>query len=86
MRNVRLSHLARLFLQAYRRDDLSLLANLSEKEWKKQHDKGIFTVTQLSLTFRPRRRITSLPDHHQHALKAAEPASQLHGQSAEFGE
>jgi predicted RecB family nuclease len=51
-------------------DDLSLLANLSEKEWKKQHDKGIFTVTQLSFTFRPRRRVTSLPGHHQHALKA----------------
>jgi predicted RecB family nuclease len=51
-------------------DDLSLLANLTEKEWKKQHDKGIFTVTQLSFTFRPRRRVTSLPGHHQHALKA----------------
>jgi len=51
-------------------DDLSLLANLSEKEWKKQRDKGIFTVTQLSYTFRPRRRVTSLPGHHQHALKA----------------
>jgi predicted RecB family nuclease len=51
-------------------DDLSLLANLSEKEWKKQHAKGIFTVTQLSFTFRPRRRVTSLPGHHQHALKA----------------
>lgn len=32
-------------------DDLSLLANLSEKEWKQQHDKGIFTVAQLSYTF-----------------------------------
>ena len=51
-------------------DDLSLLANLSENEWKKQRDKGIFTVTQLSFTFRPRRRITSLQGHHQHALKA----------------
>jgi predicted RecB family nuclease len=30
-------------------DDLSLLANLSEKEWKKHHDKGIFTVTQYRL-------------------------------------
>jgi hypothetical protein len=51
-------------------DNLSLLGNLSEKEWKKQHDKGIFTVTQLSFTFRSRRRVTLLPIHHQHALKA----------------
>jgi predicted RecB family nuclease len=51
-------------------DDLSLLANLSEKEWKKQRDKGIFTVTQLSFTFRPRRRVTSLAGRHQNALKA----------------
>jgi predicted RecB family nuclease len=51
-------------------DDLSLLANLSEKEWKKQHDKGIFTITQLSFTFRPRKRVTSPPSYHQHALKA----------------
>jgi len=55
---------------AIEKDDLSLLANLGEKEWKKQRDKGIFTVTQLSFTFRPRRRVTSLPVHHQHALKA----------------
>src|ERR1019366_7400281 len=46
------------------------IANLSEKERKKQHDKGIFTVTQLSFTFRPRRRVTSLSVHHQYALKA----------------
>ncbi|HSB14890.1 MAG TPA: IS66 family transposase [Bryobacteraceae bacterium] len=51
-------------------DDLSLLANLSDKEWRKQHDKGIFTVTQLSFTFRPRRRVSPLPVHHQYALKA----------------
>ena len=41
---------------AAEQDDLSLLANLSEKEWKQQHGKGIFTVTQLSYTFRPRKR------------------------------
>jgi predicted RecB family nuclease len=51
-------------------DDLSLLANFSEKEWKRQHDKGIFTVTQLSYTFRPRKRLTILSLQHQHALKA----------------
>jgi predicted RecB family nuclease len=51
-------------------DNLSLITNLTEKEWKKQHDKGIFTVTQLSFTFRPRRRVNSLSGHQRHALKA----------------
>jgi predicted RecB family nuclease len=51
-------------------DDLSLLANFSEKEWKRQHDKGIFTVTQLSYTFRPRKRLTIFSLQHRHALKA----------------
>src|SRR5215469_3529762 len=37
-------------------DELSLLSGMSEKERKKLHGKGIFTVTQLSYTFRPRRR------------------------------
>jgi predicted RecB family nuclease len=36
--------------------ELSLLSGMSEKERKKLHAKGIFTVTQLSYTFRPRRR------------------------------
>jgi predicted RecB family nuclease len=37
-------------------DDLSLLRGLSEHEIRRQNSKGIFTVTQLSYTFRPRRR------------------------------
>ena len=37
-------------------DDLSLLVNMTAKERKKHNDKGIFTVTQLSYRFRPRRR------------------------------
>jgi predicted RecB family nuclease len=37
-------------------DDLSLLAGLSAKEIRKYNRKGIFTVTQLSCTFRPRKR------------------------------
>ena len=46
---------------------------MTEREIKKQHSKGIFTVTQLSYTFRPRRRpakhrSTSPP--YKHALKA----------------
>jgi predicted RecB family nuclease len=51
-------------------DDLSLLAHFTEKEWRQHHDKGIFTITQLSYTFRPRKRFANLPLHHQHALKA----------------
>jgi len=47
---------ARCRRQAMEKDDLSLLSRMSEKERKKLQGKGIFTVTQLSYTFRPRRR------------------------------
>ncbi len=47
---------SRCHKQARGKDDLSLLGSMSDKERKKFHDKGIFTVTQLSYTFRPRRR------------------------------
>lgn len=36
-------------------DDLSLLSGMTEKERSRQRSKGIFTVTQFSYTFRPRR-------------------------------
>ena len=36
--------------KALESDDLSLLSGMTEKERKKLHDKGIFTVTQLSYT------------------------------------
>ena len=36
-------------------DDLSLLAGITEDERNRHRSKGIFTVTQLSYTFRPRR-------------------------------
>src|SRR3972149_2122907 len=51
----------------------TLLALMTEKERKKFHSKGIFTVTQLSYTFRPRRRPKRQPDKREkyhHALKA----------------
>ncbi len=54
-------------------DDLSLLSNMSEKERKKLRSKGIFTVTQLSYTFRPRRRSKRMRDKREkyhHSLKA----------------
>lgn len=59
--------------KAIEKDDLSLLAGMSEKERKKFQRKGIFTVTQLSYTFRPRRRPKRLRDKREkyhHSLKA----------------
>lgn len=55
------------------KDDLSLLAGMTEKERKKLNSKGIFTTTQLSFTFRPRRRPKRLRDKREkysHSLKA----------------
>jgi predicted RecB family nuclease len=59
--------------KAIEKDDLSLLARMSEKERKKLRSKGIFTVTQLSYTFRPRRRPKRLRgkrEKYHHSLKA----------------
>ena len=42
--------------QAEQVDDISLLGGVGEKELRKLNRKGIFTVTQLSYTFRPRKR------------------------------
>ena len=62
--------------QATEKDDLSLLGGMSDKERKKLHDKGIFTVTQLSYTFRPRWRRRRRPDaqdrqeKYHHSLRA----------------
>ncbi len=42
--------------QAEKADDISLLGGVGEKELKKYNRKGIFTLTQLSCTFRPRKR------------------------------
>src|ERR1017187_7775408 len=48
--------------KAIETDDLSLLSGMGEMERKKLHSKGIFTVTQLSYTFRPRRRPKRMRD------------------------
>ena len=59
--------------QAMREDHLSLLRGMSEKEIKQYSKKGIFTVTQLAHTFRPRRqgkRATPPTQRHHHALQA----------------
>ena len=63
----------RCLAQAREKDDLSLLTGMSEKDRKKLHGKGIFTVTQLSYTFRPRRRRSESRDKQEkyhHSLRA----------------
>jgi predicted RecB family nuclease len=55
------------------KDDLSLLASMTERERTDFNSKGIFTVIQLSFTFRPRRRPKGLKDkreRHHYALRA----------------
>jgi predicted RecB family nuclease len=64
---------ARCRQKAAENDDLSLLSGMTEKERRKLHDKGIFTVTQLSYTFRPRRRpkrLRAKPEKYRHSLRA----------------
>ena len=54
-------------------DDLSLLSGMTEKERGRHRSKGIFTVTQLSYTFRPRRtpkRVKAQSKPHNFALQA----------------
>jgi Transposase IS66 family/RNase_H superfamily len=55
------------------KDDLSLLPNMPKREQKKLARRGIFTVTQLSYVFRPRRRPAkqrSTRPPYSHPLKA----------------
>ena len=64
---------ARCRQKALETDDLSLLSSMSAKERQKLRGKGIFTVTQLSYTFRPRRRPRRQRDKREkyhHSLKA----------------
>ncbi|HEV2491964.1 MAG TPA: TM0106 family RecB-like putative nuclease [Terriglobia bacterium] len=55
------------------RNDLSLLSKMSAAERERLRNKGIFSVRQLSYTFKPRRRpkhLSFIPDNYSHALKA----------------
>ncbi len=59
--------------KAVEKDDLSLLAGMNEKVRTKYNNKGIFTITQLSYTFRPRRRPKRQRDtleKYHHSIKA----------------
>src|SRR5207253_2830004 len=63
----------RCHAEATAKDDLSLLRGMSEKEINKYGRRGIFTVTQLSCTFRPKRknkRSMHKGQPHDHALHA----------------
>jgi len=64
---------ARCRQKAIETDDLSLLGGMSAKERQNLRSKGIFTVTQLSYTFRPRRgpkRMRDKCEKYHHSLKA----------------
>ncbi len=59
--------------QAVQEDNISLLRGMGEKEIKRYARRGIFTVTQLAHTFRPRRKgkkNSSTEERHHHALQA----------------
>jgi predicted RecB family nuclease len=59
--------------QAIKEDSLSLLRGLGEREIKNYSRKGVFTLTQLAHTFRPRRkgkRSERGSKHRYHALQA----------------
>jgi predicted RecB family nuclease len=58
---------------AVEKDDLGLLSRLTGKERARYRGKGIFTVSQLAYTFRPRRRskrLAARPEKYHQALKA----------------
>jgi len=64
---------ARCRQKAIEKDELSLLSNMAAKERKDLNAKGVFTVTQLSYTFRPRRRPKKLVgkrEKYHHSLRA----------------
>jgi predicted RecB family nuclease len=75
----------RCHAQAVKDDDLSLLRGMSEQEIGRQNRKGIFTVRQLSYTFRVRRRnkrVKSQVVPHSFALQALairENKTHVHG-------
>ena len=59
--------------QAEREDDLSLLDRMTPKARQRNHNRGIFTVRQLSYVFKPRRRgkrAPKAPVQHQPELQA----------------
>ena len=64
---------------AVEKDDLSLLSGVSAKEIADQNKKGIFTVTQYSYTFRPRRKFRKSYPHNLKALAIREKRIHIYG-------
>ena len=66
--------------EAEEADHISLLSGISEKEVNRYNNKGIFTVNQLSFTYRPRRRKKRVGKHQrfEYALKALALRSNEH--------
>jgi len=63
----------RCYKKAKETDDLSLLSGMSDKERVKYRNKGLFSVTQLSYAYRPRRRSKRASNKsvkYDHSLKA----------------
>ena len=71
--------------QAVEKDELTLLGGMTEKQRNAYRAKGIFTITQLSYTFRPRRtpKRTKTPANPHHyplqAMAIREKTVYIHG-------
>jgi predicted RecB family nuclease len=69
-------------VKAIEKDDLSLLAGIPSKEIETQNKKGIFTVTQYSYTFRPRKKFRKVYPYNLKALALREKKTHLYGTPA----
>ncbi len=65
--------------KAIEKDDLSLLAGIPPKEIEAQNKKGVFTVTQYSYTFRPRKKFRKAYPFNLKALALREQKIHLYG-------
>ena len=74
----------RCHAEAVRQDDLSLLRGMGENEIRSQNRRGIFTVTQLSYTFRPRRKNKRAKDQGQPHLPALQALAIREGKTYIF--
>jgi len=68
--------------KAIEKDDLSLLVGISPKEIEAQNKKRIFTVTQYSQTFRPRKKFRKAPPFNLRTLVLRERKMHLYGTTA----
>ena len=66
------AHLLTCLTHLREQDDLSLLGGITPKEVRTQNNRGFFTITQLSYTFRPskRKKLPKFPQRYNFSLKA----------------